>query len=258
MPNRILRDCTDSEKINLLDVYEERFFYRLIMVVDDYGRFYAHAGLLKAKMFPFLLDKIREADISRWLVNCQAAGLITLYEIAGKHYLQIEEFKQRLDKAKEKYPPPIVGSSITTDNDFPPETNQNPKQKPETETETKSARVSFSVGLDFFKKEIQNSTQQLDAAVRRHLKTKTLDETIAGREKILAMVPDFVDTCTLKGKTNDTYKENCNYFSNWLCTEFSKQKTNGQTTFKKNGASHSDAELADALNRHLNQQRASE
>lgn len=251
MPNRILRDCTDSEKINLLDVYEERFFYRLIMVVDDYGRFYAHAGLLKAKMFPFLLDKIREADISRWLVNCQAAGLITLYEIAGKHYLQIEEFKQRLDKAKEKYPPPIGGSSITTDNDFPPETN--PKQKPETETEseTKFARENFSVGLDFFK--IANEVFKLKPSeVAEQFHPARLGNTISANLRGISKEKLFE-------KFDSEYVnyefEDVNHFFNALKKvgkEILNIKPNGQTTFKKNGASHSDAELAEAVRQRFN------
>lgn len=147
MPNRILRDCTDSEKINQLDVSAERFFYRLIMVVDDYGRFYAHPGLLKARVFPFLLDKIREADISRWMAECQKAGLILLYEVAGKKYLQICEFKQRLDKAKEKYPAPPIGiEPLSSSNEFPAEseTKQNPNLETETQSETEAADAAFA------------------------------------------------------------------------------------------------------------------
>lgn len=45
MPNRILRDCTDSEKINKLSVHAERFFYRLIMKVDSVDLFIAYAFL---------------------------------------------------------------------------------------------------------------------------------------------------------------------------------------------------------------------
>ena len=42
MPNRILRDWTDSERVNALTVQGERFFVRLIMKVDDYGRLYGN------------------------------------------------------------------------------------------------------------------------------------------------------------------------------------------------------------------------
>jgi hypothetical protein len=138
MPNRILRDCTDSDKINVITVHAERFFYRLIMKVDDYGCFFADTRLLKANLFPLLLDNIREADLLRWMTECHKAGLIVLYESANKKYLQINDFRQRLDKAKAKFPLPKNNESVEVVNEFPPEveteTNQKKKKKPEKET----------------------------------------------------------------------------------------------------------------------------
>jgi hypothetical protein len=122
MPNRILRDWTDSDKVNVLSVYAERFFTRLIMKADDYGCFFADTRLLKAHMFPLLLDNIREADLLRWMTECQKAGLIVLYEISGKKYLQIMDFRQRLDKARAKYPlPPDSTDFPEIDIEFPAE-----------------------------------------------------------------------------------------------------------------------------------------
>lgn len=106
MPNRILRDWTDSEKVNALSVHAERFFVRLIMKVDDYGRYSANVKLLKSSLYPFLIDEVREADISRWTTECEKAGLILLYVVASKPYLQIDNFKQTLRQKTEKYPPP--------------------------------------------------------------------------------------------------------------------------------------------------------
>lgn len=106
MPNRILRDWTDSEKVNTLSVHAERFFVRLIMKVDDYGRYSANVKLLKSSLYPFLIDEVREADISRWTTECEKAGLILLYVVASKPYLQIDNFKQTLRQKTEKYPPP--------------------------------------------------------------------------------------------------------------------------------------------------------
>lgn len=134
MPIRMLRDWTDSEKMNTITVHAERFFIRLIMKVDDYGCFYANTALLKANCFPLLLDAVREADITRWMAECQKAGLIVLYEANGKRYLQIKDFKQRLDKAKAKFPLP--SENQTSDvfpelgNDFPAETET--ERKPNT------------------------------------------------------------------------------------------------------------------------------
>lgn len=122
MPNRMLRPWINSDKINGLSVYAERFFTRLIMVVDDYGCFYADSRLLKANLFPLLLDSIREADLLRWVAECHKAGLIVLYESNNKQYLQIIDFRQRLDKARAKYPlPPKQNDSRESVNDFPAE-----------------------------------------------------------------------------------------------------------------------------------------
>lgn len=96
-----------------MSVHDERFFTRLIMVVDDYGRFHADPRLLKANLFPLLLDSIRDADILRWTAACEKAGLIVVYENTGKRYLQIKDFKQRLRQMNEKYPPPPDVSQMT-------------------------------------------------------------------------------------------------------------------------------------------------
>jgi hypothetical protein len=117
----MLRDWTDSDKVNSLSVHSERFFVRLIMKVDDYGCFHADTRLLKAHLFPMLLDSIREADLLRWMAECQKAGLIVLYEVATKKYVRILDFKQRLDKANSKYPLPPVNDFPEPVNDFPAE-----------------------------------------------------------------------------------------------------------------------------------------
>lgn len=121
-----------SEKVNSLSVNAERFFIRLIMKVDDYGLFHANPKLLKANLFPLLLDGVREADISRWTTECQKAGLILFYKYEGKEYLQIIDFRQRLDKARNKYPLPTANDSVELVNEFPAEVeverNKNKKE----------------------------------------------------------------------------------------------------------------------------------
>lgn len=100
----MLRDWTVSEKVKCISVYTERFFVRLIMKADDYGCYFANASLLKAHLFPLLLNEVREADISRWMAECQKAGLIVLYEFDNKSYLEINDFDQRLRAKNRKFP----------------------------------------------------------------------------------------------------------------------------------------------------------
>jgi hypothetical protein len=106
MPNRVLRDWTDSDRINQLSAQAERLFTRLIMKADDYGRYFADAKRLKAFLFP-LRDDVSEADISGWLADCEKAGIIRFYESDGKRYLQIWKYGQRLRNMRNVYPSPI-------------------------------------------------------------------------------------------------------------------------------------------------------
>jgi hypothetical protein len=114
MPNRMLRDWTKSEKVNSLSVHAERFFVRLIMAVDDFGGFYADCRILRSSLFP-LLDGVRDADLLRWMAECQKAGLIVVYENSGRRYLQILDFGQRLRQKHRKYPPPSDSDLLTVD-----------------------------------------------------------------------------------------------------------------------------------------------
>lgn len=105
MPNRILRDWTDSLAVNSLTAEGERFFTRLIMKVDDFGRFSANPRLLSSLLFP-LKDGIRDADSTRWLNECELAGLLLAYTVSGQPFLEVRKFGQRARAEKSKYPPP--------------------------------------------------------------------------------------------------------------------------------------------------------
>lgn len=101
---RMLRDCTDSEKVNLLKAHAEVLFYRLMMKADDYGSFYANVKLIKSNCYPLRTDAVRDADISRWMDELLMAGLIVVYMHAGKSYLRILNFGQRLRNKKKRFP----------------------------------------------------------------------------------------------------------------------------------------------------------
>jgi hypothetical protein len=100
----MLRDWTDSNKIDSLSPQAEVFFTRLIMKVDDYGAFHAHPKLLNSALFP--LKEYKADKMLQWLKECVENGLVKTYEQSGKPYLQILEFGQRLDRARAKFPTP--------------------------------------------------------------------------------------------------------------------------------------------------------
>ncbi len=104
MPTRILRDgIITSQRVNRLSERSELFFRRLMSVVDDYGRFYAHQAILRAHCYPLRLDKVSEADAAEMLKECVEVGLIRKYDKGT--YLEIDKFKQRT-RSKSKFPDP--------------------------------------------------------------------------------------------------------------------------------------------------------
>lgn len=106
MPNRIIREgWIDSERIDALSVTAERFFLRLCLKADDFGRYSANVKLLRSSLYP-LKDDVRDTDISRDLAACERAGLVRCYEGSGKRYLVIPEFRQRTRASESKWPAP--------------------------------------------------------------------------------------------------------------------------------------------------------
>lgn len=112
MPNRILKESvTTSYEVDNLTADEERFFYRLIVVCDDYCRMDARLSVLRAKCFPLKIDIIKDKDIKRWLSALQKQNLIKLYEIDGKNYIQMTtwEAHQQVRAKRSKFPAPDGG-----------------------------------------------------------------------------------------------------------------------------------------------------
>lgn len=105
MPNRILKESIcRSEEIDSLSWFEEVLFYRLIVTCDDYGRYDGRAKVIKGTCFP--LKDITEKDIDKALSKLSAVGLVKIYEIQEKLYLQLITWgeHQRIRNQKSKYP----------------------------------------------------------------------------------------------------------------------------------------------------------
>lgn len=96
MPNRLLRDgiCT-SDSINALSAEEEVLFYRLLVVSDDYGYMDARPAILKAQCFP-LRESATVQAIEKWLAGLANKGLIVRYQQAGKPFLAVNKWEQRV------------------------------------------------------------------------------------------------------------------------------------------------------------------
>ena len=107
MPSRVIRDgILESEAINSLSWNAELFYRRLMSVVDDFGRYNAHSMLLRSRCYPMQFDKVEDSDVTKWLKECVEAGLIRLYKVENKPYLELLRFNQRTRQAVSKFPAP--------------------------------------------------------------------------------------------------------------------------------------------------------
>lgn len=106
MPNRILREgILTSPRMARLGWPEEVFYRRLHSVVDDFGRYFADAGLLRAACYPRQLNKVSDSDIGKWLTVLVEAALVRVYPAEdGERYLEVLDFGQQVRAKKSRFP----------------------------------------------------------------------------------------------------------------------------------------------------------
>jgi hypothetical protein len=103
MPNRLLKEgIVDSSAIDRLTPEEEVFFYRLLVVSDDFGRMDARLPILKSRCYP-LKDGVKLDKIDSNLQSLVRQKLAIRYQVDDKPYLQILKWEQRV-RSKGKYP----------------------------------------------------------------------------------------------------------------------------------------------------------
>lgn len=109
MPNRIVREGANaSERVDALSAEAERFYRRLLNVVDDFGRFDGRITILISRAFPLIMDQISIAEAERWLQECASGPnpLVLIYYHSGKRYIEIEKFGQQIRAKSSKWPAP--------------------------------------------------------------------------------------------------------------------------------------------------------
>jgi len=110
MPTRYLKPgVRDSENIDALTPLAETLFYRLLVTVDDFGRYDGRPALVKAQCFP--LKDLTPAKCSALLTELQDNKLIEVYTVDGKPYLQILKW-DNVPRAKESKFPQIDRACI--------------------------------------------------------------------------------------------------------------------------------------------------
>ena len=113
MPDRIVRaGILTSDSVNTLNWAAECFYRRLMSVADDYGRYDGRPSILRASLYPLKLDRVSERDIETWLRQCAEAGLVTVYTVESRQYVEILKFDQRLRALTSKWPAPPSSADI--------------------------------------------------------------------------------------------------------------------------------------------------
>lgn len=104
MPTRYLKPgVRDSEAIEALSSHAEILYYRLVVTVDDFGRYDARPAMVKAACFP-IRDAMTSSKVDLLLKELSENDLIIVYEVDGKPYLQMCKW-DNVPRAKEsKYP----------------------------------------------------------------------------------------------------------------------------------------------------------
>ena len=145
MPNRILKEsiCT-SESIDRLSWLEEVTFYRLIVNCDDYGRMDARPPILRARLFP--LKTLTDKQVQSAIESLRSAGMIDLYKVDGRSYLQIRQWArhQQIRSKKSKFTAPdanFQSDDITCNQMISDAPVIQSESESETESESESARA---------------------------------------------------------------------------------------------------------------------
>lgn len=101
MPIRMLRDWTDSYRFDQLTTNAEVLFTRLIMKADDFGNFHADSRIVESMCFPLGCQFPVEVALDELSIR----GLIMIYEVESRRYLNIPNFGQRMRTHVRKFPP---------------------------------------------------------------------------------------------------------------------------------------------------------
>ena len=104
MPTRYLKaGIRDSETIDRLSSAAEVLYYRLLVTVDDFGRYDARPAMLKAACFP-IKESVTQKHIENLLSDLIRHQLVSVYYVDEKPYLQMQKW-DNVPRAKEsKFP----------------------------------------------------------------------------------------------------------------------------------------------------------
>lgn len=112
MPQRFLRPgITTSDRWNAVSWEAQSFYIRILTLVDDFGRYDGRIAILHGQCFALRNDikPQRTAALRSELVD---AGLLDVYSVEGKEYLQVTRWQERARSGASKYPDPQDSAAV--------------------------------------------------------------------------------------------------------------------------------------------------
>lgn len=108
MPQRFLRPgITTSDAWNAVSFEAQSFYIRILTLVDDFGRCDARVAILHGLCFALRPD-IALPKTTELRGELHSSGLVLVYSVAGKEYLQVTKWQERA-RSQSKYPEPSGG-----------------------------------------------------------------------------------------------------------------------------------------------------
>lgn len=106
MPQRFLRPgITNSDAWNAVSFGAQSFFVRLLTLVDDWGRFDGRIPILHGQCFA-LRPELKPQHTAGFRSELMRAGLIQVYDVDGKDFIQLTKWQERTRGDRSKYPEP--------------------------------------------------------------------------------------------------------------------------------------------------------
>lgn len=234
MAQRMIRDWTDSEKVNTLSWQAEVLFVRLCMKADDFGSYHANPKLIKSFLFPLRSDSVREADITRWMDELLTAGIIAFYRADDKPYLRITNFGQRLRSMKNRFPdmPSDNSPQLAADCGNPPPEEKGSRRRREGEDEEPPPTPSDILGLVMETDLLSCAKAYFESSTfSRARELLLMNHAVEAKTEVQLkhLAVDFNAHCALEGKVRRSTNEWGKHFKNWLLDPNRKKTSHEQT-----------------------------
>jgi len=207
MPNRIIKESINcSESLAACSVGANLLFDRLTTQADDHGCFDARVKIIRGKVFPLMMSKVKEIDIEKWLNELLSVDCIRMWiHSNGARYGLFPNFSDHqtirsLHKRKTPEPPEsltLLNTETTAvDNNCKQERavapfNPNPNPNPNPEKDFKTSEKNKSSPTKKVYSETYQAEQFWNKEFERIIGRKPLGSPAKDRSILKILIKTF-------------------------------------------------------------------